>query len=70
MNDPAHTTMSWLAVLVLTVVVLVAIVGWLAVIFHVGRDGGGSARRAEHHPGHAGQPGADAPGEVPPGQAG
>ena len=51
MVDP-HTSMSLTAVLVLTVVVLVTVAGWLAIVFRVGS---GPARRPA--PGGAGDGG-------------
>jgi hypothetical protein len=45
MVDP-HTTMSLAAVLVLTVVVLVTVGGWLAVVFRAGSGSGPVGRRA------------------------
>jgi hypothetical protein len=49
MLDP-HTSMSLAAILVLTVVVLVLVVGWLAVVFLAGRQPGGSARPESEDP--------------------
>jgi hypothetical protein len=55
MTDP-HTTMSLAAILVLTVVVLVSIVGWLAVVFLAGRQPGGGARPGDEGPARARRP--------------
>ena len=57
MTDP-HTSMSLAATLVLTVVVLVLIVGWLAVVFLAGREpGAGSARPGSEDPARVAEPG-------------
>jgi hypothetical protein len=68
MNDPG-SSISLTAVLVLTVVVLVLMAGWLGAVFLAAREThGGSARRDEEDPGHAGQPEPGAhPGDVPAG---
>jgi hypothetical protein len=56
MTDP-HTSMSLAAILVLTVVVLVLLVGWLAVVFLAAREpGGGSARPGSGDPARARRP--------------
>jgi hypothetical protein len=58
MTDP-HTSMSLAATLVLTVVVMVLIVGWLAVVFLAGREPGtGSARLGSEGPARVPEPGA------------
>ena len=50
MLDP-HTSMSLTAVLVLTVVVLVTVLGWLAAVFLAGHQPrGGSARPGREDP--------------------
>lgn len=50
MLDP-HTSMSLAAILVLTAVVLVLVVGWLAAVFLAGsQPRGGSARPDRQHP--------------------
>ena len=70
MNNPAGSSMSLTAVLVLTVVVLVLIAGWLGAVFYAGRQtGGGSARPDAADPRQASQPEAGAPGDVPAGRA-
>ena len=66
MLDP-HTSMSLAAVLVLTVVVLVLVVGWLAAVFLAGRQPrGGSARPGREYPADARRPeAASHSGDVP-----
>ena len=50
MTDP-HTSMSLTAVLVLTVVVMVTLVGWLVVVFWAGHQpAGGRARPGSEDP--------------------
>ena len=56
MPDP-HTSMSLAAVLVLTVVVLVTVLGWLAAVFLAGRQPrGGSPRPGREEPAGARRP--------------
>jgi hypothetical protein len=63
MTDP-HTSMSLAAILVLTVVVMVLLVGWLAVVFLAAREpGAGGARPGGEDP-------ARPAGRVPAGQPG
>ena len=58
MTDP-HTSMSLAAILVLTVVVMVTVVGWLAVVFLAGHQPvGGRARPGSEDPARARRPGA------------
>jgi hypothetical protein len=66
MTDPG-SSMSLTAVIVLTVVVLVAMAGWLGVVFFVAREPrGGGARPGGEDPGRASQPEAGRhPGDVP-----
>jgi len=57
MTDP-HTSMSLAATLVLTVVVMVLVVGWLAAVFLAGHQpAGGRARPDSEDPSGAGQSG-------------
>jgi hypothetical protein len=66
MLDP-HTTMSLTAVLVLTAVVLVTVLGWLWVVFRAGsQPGGRQARRAAGEGGPAADPGAGPRGQAEP----
>jgi hypothetical protein len=56
MTDP-HTSMSLAAILVLTVVVMVLLVGWLAVVFLAAREpGAGGARPGGEDPARAAEP--------------
>ena len=56
MTDP-HTSMSLAAILVLTVVVMVLLVGWLAVVFLAAREPGvGSARPGGEDPARVAEP--------------
>src|SRR5690349_10553431 len=56
MTDP-HTSMSLAAVLVLTAVVMVLVVGWLAAVFLAGHQpAGGRARPGSEDPGRARRP--------------
>jgi hypothetical protein len=56
MTDP-HTSMSLAAILVLTVVVMVLLVGWLAVVFLAAREpGAGGARPGSEDPARARRP--------------
>jgi hypothetical protein len=66
MLDP-HTSMSLTAVLVLTVVVLVTVLGWLAAVFLAGHQPrGGSARPGREEPASARRPeAASHSGDVP-----
>ena len=65
MLDP-HTSMSLTAVLVLTAVVLVTVLGWLWIVFHAGSESAGrQARSGAGDGGHA----VDHPGAGPLGQA-
>ncbi len=66
MTDPG-SSMSLTAIIVLTVVVLVAMAGWLGVVFFMAREPkGGNARPGGEEPGHASQPEAGRhPGDVP-----
>ena len=57
MTDP-HTSMSLAATLVLTVVVMVSLVGWLAVVFLAGREPGGSDSPGSEDPARVAEPGA------------
>jgi len=58
MTDP-HASMSLAATLVLTVVVMVLVVGWLAAVFLAGREPGvGSARPGSEAPARVAEPGA------------
>ena len=70
MTDPG-SSMSLTAVLVLTVVVRVAMAGWLGTVFFVGREPrSGGTRPGEGDPGHAGHPEASRqPGDAPAGPA-
>ena len=57
MTDP-HTSMSLAAILILTVVVMVLVVGWLAAVFLAGHQrAGGRARPDSEDPSGAGQSG-------------
>jgi len=55
MTDP-HTSMSLTAILVMTVVVLVLMVGWLAAVFLAAREPGGGARSGSGGPARARRP--------------
>jgi hypothetical protein len=56
MTDP-HTSMSLAAILVLTVVVMVLVVGWLVAVFLAGRQpAGGRARAGSGDPARARRP--------------
>lgn len=56
MLDP-HTSMSWTAVLVLTVVVMVLVVGWLAVVFRAGHEPARKPRPGGERAGRDAEPG-------------
>jgi hypothetical protein len=67
MTDP-HTSMSLAAILVLTVVVMVLVAGWLAVVFLAGREPGvGRARPGSEDPARVAEPGVPSRGGVPAG---
>jgi len=70
MTDPG-SPMSLTAVLVLTVVVFVAMAGWLGTVFFVGREPrSGGTRPGEGDSGHAGHPEPSRqPGDAPAGPA-